>query len=261
MSPVLCIGGLDPCGYSGLTVDLKTCLAHGTRPALMTVAVTAQNSTNFLSIHTVPARTILRQLEAIRQEFRIRAIKTGLLANPSIVRLIADYLKDKQIILVVDPVLKSTTGRSFFNRELVEAYRQQLMPLASLVTPNLFEAELLSELRPLETGADLEKAARKLLTTGARAVLLKGGHRSGPPVDVLWDGSSFREFVAERQPGGPWRGLGCTLSSAITCQLASGANYDQAISRAKKYVSQVLAASIEHGTAPGLDHSSPSAQD
>ncbi|MFC1853697.1 hydroxymethylpyrimidine/phosphomethylpyrimidine kinase, partial [candidate division CSSED10-310 bacterium] len=215
---VLSIGGTDPCSFSGLSIDHKTFLSLGVTGSFITTVVTAQNTHKFHAFFSVPPTIIQKQLQSIVEERKIAALKTGLIPSPKSIYMLGEGIKNIRAPLVVDPVLGSSTGRSFVRSSLLEGYRRILLPLATLVTPNLHEAAVLTG-KKLVSSEQIKAAAKQIYALGPGAVLIKGGHRRGDPIDILWDGSAYTYFRSERIGTYPWRGLGCTLSAAITAFL------------------------------------------
>lgn len=253
MITVLSIGGIDPCGYSGFIADHKTFLSLGVRGVFLTATLTAQNSTRFILSRAVPLDCVAAQLTALKEECQFDAVKTGLLTSPSIIEFIADQFHDQETPIVCDPVFQSTTGRVFLRSDLHDAYEQKLFPICTLITPNLKETALLTGIK-LKSESDFKHAARKIKNTGTHAVLIKGGHSDGPALDYLWDGQTFTGFKGERILGKYWRGLGCTLSAAITVYLAQGNSLIDSVAQAKEYITTLLKRSTTAGRKRLLIH-------
>lgn len=239
MINVLSIGGIDPCTYSGVSADLKTFISFNVQGRLVTTAVTAQNSHRFKSFIAVPVDSLKEQLETVFDEVKISAVKTGLLTSPEQIKIISRFLSKYSIPIVVDPVLKTTTGKSFFSENLKKAYLSFLLQAATIVLPNRHEFTLLSENNNERN--DIE-AASNILKYGVKSILVKGGHSEGAPNDFLfyWDNEKksviTKCFSGQRILGVSWRGLGGALSAAITALLANGYSIIQAITLAKRYV-------------------------
>jgi hydroxymethylpyrimidine/phosphomethylpyrimidine kinase len=251
----LSIAGSDSGGGAGVQADLKTFAAFGVYGTSAIVAVTAQNSREVVAIHPVPPEAVAAQIRAVVEDFGVDAAKTGMLWSREIVRTVSELAKSLRIPnLVVDPVMSSKDGTVLLGPEAVEALRQDLLPLARVVTPNLAEAEALVG-RKLADPGELRQAARELREMGPRLVVIKGGHLPGPPADLLYDGASFTEFTGERVGTRSDHGTGCTFSAAITALLARGQEPATAVSEAKAYVAGALAASPPLGGGRGpLDH-------
>ena len=233
---VLTIAGSDSGGCAGIQADLKTFDAFGLHGLSVVTAVTAQNTARVASIHRIPAQEVAAQLQAVFADFRIAAIKIGMLAGAANMDAIVGVLTARRARnVVVDPVLVSSSGTALFPRGALSRLRSELFPLADLLTPNVPEAEALLG-RRIRRVEDLPHAARDLLESGAHAVLLKGGHlRGGTVRDVLVDVRSIRQFTHARLPMSV-RGTGCTLSSAIACGLARGLELPRAVGQAENYL-------------------------
>lgn len=239
----LTIAGSDSGGGAGIQADLKTFTALGVHGTSVLTAVTAQNPRRVLAVHEIPPRIVTAQLRAVFTELRPAAIKTGMLYSPEVITAVARFLKahGRGIPLVVDPVMVATSGAVLLRPEAVSALTRQLFPLATLLTPNLAEAEhLLGE--TISTTQAMHDAAQELHTRFGCAVLVKGGHlRGGHMVpDVLYDGRTLHVFRGRRLAVPSTHGTGCTLSAAITAMLAHGCGLACAVGCAKAYVSCAL---------------------
>ena len=236
MRSVLAIAGSDSAGCAGLQTDLKTIAAFGLHGLSVVTAVTAQNNRRVESIHRVPSREVAAQLRAVFTDFPVAAAKVGMPGSAAATSAIAKALQAHAVRnVVVDPVLMSSSGTMLQPAAALRAARRVLYPLATLLTPNVPEAETLLG-RRIRQHADLAPAARDLLECGAHAVLLKGGHLPGARVrDVLVDTLAVHEFVHERLPF-TVRGTGCALASAIACGLALGQPLGEAVNRAQQFL-------------------------
>ena len=246
---VLSIAGSDSGGLAGLQADLKAFEAHGVHGLCAVTAITAQNSRAIASVRVVPTTTLLAQLEALRADFDIAAVKIGMLGSTANVRAVARWLRTHVYgNVVLDPVFVSTSGRRLLSAQGIAALRDELLPLASVVTPNVPEAEILLA-RSLADAAGLREAATELLRHGAGAVLLKGGHFGGqtPAVyDYFADARGIVRFAHPRLPIAA-RGTGCTLASAIAAGLAKKLSARRAVRQAEDY----LQACYRHATPIG----------
>jgi hydroxymethylpyrimidine/phosphomethylpyrimidine kinase len=255
---VLVIAGSDSGGGAGVQADVRTFAAHGVFPTTAITALTAQNTVGVESVFTVPAEVVAAQIDAVLADFEVRATKTGMLASAAIVEVVADRAASGALAgLVVDPVMVASSGDRLLEADAEGAYVERLFPHAAVVTPNLREAEVLLG-RPLATVDDMGQAARDLAATGARAVLVKGGHLTGEEsLDVLWDGAQLHRFVGPRVATANVHGTGCSLASAIAAGLARGDDLVAAVDAAKRYVHRGLAAgagwSLGRGHGP-IDH-------
>ncbi len=252
---VLSVAGSDPSGGAGIQADLKTFSALGAYGAAAITALTAQNTRGVTGVFPVPASFVTDQLDALFTDLDIRAVKTGMLGGPDVVGAVAAAIERYRVSnLVIDPVMVATSGDRLVSDETVEAIRDRLAPLATIITPNLPEAAALlgwDAVLP-ETAT---KAAEELRSLGTHAVLVKGGHGDGPDaVDVLADPDGTREYRAPRVHTRNTHGTGCTLSSAIAARLAQGAPLREAVAVAKRYVTGALRAAdslrVGHGAGP-----------
>ncbi|MFQ3582511.1 MAG: bifunctional hydroxymethylpyrimidine kinase/phosphomethylpyrimidine kinase [Chloracidobacterium sp.] len=243
---VLSIAGLDPAGGAGLLADLKTVAACGAHGVGALTATTAQNTVGVKSFHPLPPDVVVAQLAALREDLPIAAAKTGMLATAGVVEAVADWLAANwRGPLVVDPVLVSSSGHLLLEPDAIAILKNKLLPLATVVTPNLPEARELTGL-PVETVADMERAARALQAMGARYALVKGGHLTGDATDVLFDGRDLRYFSGERIVI-ETHGTGCTLSAALATHLGQGQPVTEAVARAKAYVREAMARAVQLG--------------
>ena len=251
---VLAIAGSDSGGGAGIQADLKTMLAMGVHGMTVICAVTAQNSVGVQGYWEVPAAAVRAQLDSVLGDIGAQAVKTGMLASPVLVGTVCDALADVAAPIVVDPVAVSKHGDSLLSAGTVEAIRERLLPLATVVTPNLLEAELLTGMT-ITDEADVLAAAAKINAMGPRWVLVKGGHLPGSPVDVLFDGDHLIRFPGERIDSVHTHGTGCTLASAIASRLAIGDDVPSAVKAAKAYVTGAIAAGFPLGAGIGpVDH-------
>jgi hydroxymethylpyrimidine/phosphomethylpyrimidine kinase len=251
---VLAIAGSDSGGGAGIQADLKTMLAHGVHGMTVICAVTAQNSVGVQGYWELPPEAVSAQLESVLGDIGTQAVKTGMLASPVLVGVVCDALAEVAAPVVVDPVAVSKHGDSLISAGTVEAVRDRLLPLATVVTPNLLEAELLTGMS-ITDETQMLAAARSINAMGPQWVLVKGGHLPGNPVDLLFDGSRVRRFPAERIASVHTHGTGCTLASAIASRLALGDDVPSAVQAAKNYVTGAIAAGFPLGAGIGpVDH-------
>jgi hydroxymethylpyrimidine/phosphomethylpyrimidine kinase len=244
---VLTIAGSDPSGGAGILADLETFQAFRVRGTAVVSSVTVQNSVGVRDRLDVPPSIVAGQIDAILDDVTIAAAKTGLLPSAAVVEAVAERLRGRPVPhLVVDPVLAATSGDRLAEPRVVEAYRTHLLPLATIVTPNLDEAAALSG-RAVGTRTEMRAAAQAILAFGPRAVLVKGGHLAERACDVLATSDTVLELDGPRVDVGPTRGTGCTLSAAITASLAGGLAVADAVRRAKRYVTHAIAASARVG--------------
>lgn len=246
-SVALTIAGSDSGGGAGIQADLHTFAAFGVHGVCAITAVTAQNTRRVGAIHTVPRAILRAQIDAVFGDFRVAAIKIGMLATASLARLIAGVLQEHpHLPAILDPVLVATTGGRLARTDLLAALRTHLLQRVTLVTPNIPEAEILLE-RRIETTGDMRSAAADLIAGGARAVLLKGGHLAGNEIsDLLLTATGEHWFHQQRIPVAT-HGTGCSLSSAIAAGIARGRPLELAVEDAIGFVRQALAAGYRPG--------------
>ncbi len=239
----LSIAGLDPAGGAGLLADLKTMAAHGVHGVGVLTATTAQNTVGVKSFHPLPPEVVLAQLAALHEDITIAAAKTGMLATGDIVEAVADWLAANwRAPLVVDPVLVASSGQLLLEPDAIARLKAKLLPLATVVTPNLPEATELVGF-PVETAEAMVEAARALHALGPRWVLVKGGHLGGDAVDVLFDGKEYHTFSGSRIAV-ETHGTGCTLSAALAALLGRGRSMVEAVAQAKAYVRETMTRAI-----------------
>lgn len=248
MTPIaVTVAGSDSGGGAGIQADLKTFSALGVYGASVVTALTAQNTLGVQAIHDVPAAFVARQIDSVFSDLRVRAVKIGMLSRPDVIAAVAEGLarQARGIPVVLDPVMVATSGDRLIAAEAVTVLRERLLPLVDLVTPNLPEAALLlGEDGPGQGGGDGAGQARRLLALGARAVLVKGGHGTGPEsVDHLATAEGLeRRLAAPRVATGNTHGTGCTLSAAIAAFLARGLPLEAAVQAAKDYLTAAIRA-------------------
>ncbi len=233
----LTIAGSDSSGGAGIQADLKTFQALGVYGASAITALTAQNTVGVRAVHEVLPAMIAAQIDAVVEDLGVDGVKTGMLSSAEIIAVVADRVPHWGLarILVVDPVMVAKSGDRLLREDAVQALRSELLPLAAVLTPNLPEAEVLVG-RPIVTDEDVRRAAREILDMGPRSVVMKGGHRVGDPVDVLFDGREFHSFPSPRVATTSTHGTGCTFSAAIAAGLAQGLEIPEAVARAKSYL-------------------------
>ncbi|WP_019145303.1 bifunctional hydroxymethylpyrimidine kinase/phosphomethylpyrimidine kinase [Aeromicrobium massiliense] len=255
---VLSIAGSDPSGGAGIQADLKTMTVHGVYGAAVLTALTAQNTHGVQGVHPLPADFVEQQLVSVLDDLDVAAVKIGMLGEPEVAERVAQVLAAAQVPhVVLDPVMVATSGHRLVPEETVAVVRDRLLPLASVVTPNVPETEVLG--RTTVHGVDdLERAGQRLRALGARAALVKGGHLDGDEsVDVLVTAEGTTWHAAPRVRTRNSHGTGCTLSSAVACRLALGHGLDDAVRLAKAYLGRALASGAEQHVGSGngpVDH-------
>jgi hydroxymethylpyrimidine/phosphomethylpyrimidine kinase len=245
---LLIIAGSDSGGGAGIQADIKTASAFGVYAMTAITAVTVQNTRGVGAIHAVPPAIVAAQIKATLTDIGADAIKIGMLGSAAVVKAVAAALKKhaQKIPVVLDPVMVSTSGSRLLAPGAVAAMTKELFALAALVTPNIPEARELAHLRSTKRD-DAESAARKLMAMGAGAALIKGGHATRSTIDdvMVWKGG-VEVYAFPRIKSRHTHGTGCTLSTAIACELAKGASLPLAVGRAREYVQKAIE------TAPGL---------
>jgi hydroxymethylpyrimidine/phosphomethylpyrimidine kinase len=251
---VLAIAGSDSGGGAGIQADLKTMLAMGVHGMTVICAVTAQNSVGVQGYWELPPEAVRAQLDSVLSDIGAQAVKTGMLASGPLVRTVCDALAEVAAPIVVDPVAVSKHGDSLLADGTLDAVRDRLLPLATVVTPNLYEAELLTGLH-IEDEDQMLRAAHMIAAMGPQCVLMKGGHLAGSPVDLLLDGDRVVRFGGQRIDSVHTHGTGCTLASAIASRLAIGDDMQGAVRAAKEYVTGAINAGFPLGAGIGpVDH-------
>ena len=256
MIPVLSIAGSDPSGGAGIQADVKTITAHRLYAETVITALTAQNTLGVYGVEDVSAEFVAQQIDAVFEDIRPEAVKIGMVSSVEIIAVIAArlrYWKSKNIVL--DPVMISTSGGKLITDKAIEALKTELMPLADLITPNLAEAEVLCG-HAISGEADMERAAWQLHEVYGKAILIKGGHLNDRADDVLIDKmGKIQWFSEEHIDTRNTHGTGCTLSSAIACNLAVGLDEFEAFHHAKSYVTGALKSGLDLGKGSGpLNH-------
>ncbi|HEX9031747.1 MAG TPA: bifunctional hydroxymethylpyrimidine kinase/phosphomethylpyrimidine kinase [Streptosporangiaceae bacterium] len=251
---VLAVAGSDSGGGAGIQADLKTMLALGVHGMTVVCAVTAQNSVGVQGYWELPVQAVRAQLDSVLGDIGAQAIKTGMLASPDIVRAVAERLAVADAPVVVDPVAVSKHGDSLLSPGALEALRTDLLPVATVVTPNLLEAELLTG-QSITDEPGMLAAARGIAALGPRWVLVKGGHLPGNPVDLLFGDGRVLRYPGRRIASRHTHGTGCTLASAIASYLAMGADVPEAVESAKDYVTGAIDGGFPLGAGIGpVDH-------
>ena len=255
MKTALTIAGSDSSGGAGIQADIKTMSANGVYAMSAITALTAQNTTGVYGILEATPDFLANQLDCVFTDIYPDAVKTGMVSSTALIQVIADKLTQYQAKnIVVDPVMLATSGSRLISEEAVDALKERLLPLATVLTPNIPEAEVLSGLT-IRSAADMEAAARAISEAYGCAVLCKGGHQINDADDLLWRDGAGKWFRGKRINNPNTHGTGCTLSSAIASNLAKGYGLDEAVERAKAYISGALAAMLDLGQGSGpMDH-------
>ncbi len=250
--PTLTIAGSDCSGGAGVQADLKTFSAIGTYGMSVITAITAQNTIGVFDVEELSKEIITGQLKAVFEDIKPKAVKIGMVSSPEIILTIVENLKKyKPEILVVDPVMISKSGYDLLRKEAKENLIKYLIPMASLITPNIPEAQEITGMK-VETVEDMKEVGKKILELGPKYVLVKGGHLDGDAVDVLIGEDVFEVFTSPRINKKNTHGTGCTISSAITSYLALGNSIKEAVRLSKIYITEAIENSFDigHGVGP-----------
>jgi hydroxymethylpyrimidine kinase/phosphomethylpyrimidine kinase len=251
MKRILTIAGSDSGGGAGIQADLKAITLLGGYGMSVLTALTAQNTLGVQAIHEVPASFVEIQIDSVLSDIGVDAIKTGMLANADIVTVVAKKIRQYKVEkVVVDPVMVAKSGDPLLRKDAREALIKQLIPLSTVVTPNLMEASVLSglEVRSVE---EMKKAARRIYELGSKHVIVKGGHLKGKAIDLLYDGKKYEEIEGPRIETKNTHGTGCTFASAIATLLARGDRVAEAVRKAKIFITMAIQSSLAIGKGTG----------
>lgn len=250
----LTIAGSDSGGGAGIQADLKTFSALGVFGMSAIAALTSQNTVGVNAILEIDPDFVSSQIRSVVLDIGVDAVKTGMLSNAAVISRVAADIRELGLgKVVVDPVMVAKSGDRLLKEEAIEAVIEELFPLALVITPNLHEAETLTGLR-VQDAEGMKRAAEKLKDFGPRYVVVKGGHLAGKPMDLLYDGESFREFSNVRHHTPHTHGTGCTFASAIAACLAKGYEVEKAVERAKAYITGAIAHGLPLGKGHGPVH-------
>lgn len=256
MRTALSIAGSDSCGGAGIQADIKTMTMNGVYAMSAITALTAQNTTGVTAISESTPIFLRQQIDAVFEDIYPDAVKIGMVSSSELIEVISErlrYYKAKNI--VVDPVMVATSGSALIKTDAVDTLMKELLPIATVITPNIPEAELLAN-TVIQNGEDMTKAAKEIGDTYGCAVLLKGGHNVSDANDILYANGESCWFKEKRINNPNTHGTGCTLSSAIASNLAKGFNLEESVKRAKEYISGALSAMLELGKGSGpMNHS------
>lgn len=255
MKTALSIAGSDSSGGAGIQADIKTMTMNGVYAMTALTALTAQNTTGVSAIMEVTPEFLKQQIDSVFEDIRPDAVKIGMVSSPILVEVIVERLQYYQAKnVVVDPVMVSTSGNTLSKDSAITLMKEKLLPLATLITPNIPESELLIG-QKITTQEDMEQAAKKMSKIYGCAVLCKGGHSINDANDVLYANGQLIWFEGKRIQNPNTHGTGCTLSSAIAANLAKGFSLEQSIENAKTYISGALASMLDLGAGSGpLNH-------
>ena len=251
MKRILTIAGSDSGGGAGIQADLKAITVLGGYGMSVLTALTAQNTMGVRAVHEVPASFVEEQIDAVLSDIGADAIKTGMLANAEIIKVVVRKIKQYRMKkVVVDPVMVAKGGASLLRKEAEETLIRDLIPLALLVTPNLHEASVLTGLK-IKSIEEMKRAARSIFEMGPRYVVVKGGHLKGEAIDLLFDGRNFVEIRAPRIETKNTHGTGCTFASAITTFIARGDSVPEAVRKAKTFITLAIQSGLAIGKGTG----------
>lgn len=254
MRRALTIAGSDSGGGAGIQADLKAFAALGVYGMSALTAITAQNTIGVQGVYELPAEFVGLQIDSVVTDIGVDAVKTGMLANAEIIAVVAAKVQEHHLPnLVVDPVMVAKSGDPLLREDARAALIQLLLPLAVVVTPNLHEARVLTEMR-IETVEDMQQAARAIHAMGPQNVVVKGGHLEGESVDVLYNGRDFLLLPAPRLETPHTHGTGCTFASAIAAGLAKGLGVEEAVRQAKAFITEAIRHSLPLGRGHGPTH-------
>lgn len=254
MKTALTIAGSDASGGAGIQADIKTMTANGVYAMSAITALTAQNTMGVQGIYEVPADFLGQQIDSVFTDIRPDAVKIGMVSNVGLIQTIAERLRYyKADCIVVDPVMVATSGARLLREDALETIKECLLPIATVVTPNIPEAELLAGMK-IQTSQDMMLAANMIGDKYHCAVLCKGGHQINDANDCLYEDGTFQWLNGKRIENPNTHGTGCTLSSAIAANLARGYDLHTSVTRAKDYISGALAAMLDLGEGSGPLH-------
>ena len=255
MKTALTIAGSDSSGGAGIQADMKTMIANGVYAMSAITALTAQNTTGVQGIFEVTPEFLEQEIDSIFTDIRPDAVKIGMVSSTGLIESIAKKLTEyKAENIVVDPVMVATSGSRLISEDAIGALKEKLLPMATVLTPNIPETEVLSGME-VKTAEDMVEAAKYISETYHCAVLCKGGHQLNDANDLLYRDGGYKWFNGKRIDNPNTHGTGCTLSSAIASNLAKGYDLDTAVERAKAYISGALAAMLDLGAGSGpMDH-------
>ncbi|WP_079480436.1 bifunctional hydroxymethylpyrimidine kinase/phosphomethylpyrimidine kinase [Halobacillus salinus] len=252
ISCALTIAGTDPSGGAGIQADLKTFQELGVYGMSVVTSVVAQNTTGVQGVHHMPASFLTEQVRSVRDDMPIHAVKSGMIPTVDMMRAVADQVEHMDAPYVIDPVMVAQSGDELIEESAMEMWKERLIPLATIITPNIPEAEKIIG-TSIHSVEDMREAAEHICTVlGASAALIKGGHRDGEALDVLYDGSEWEVFTAERIDTANTHGTGCTYSAAITACLSQGHSLFDSVRISKEYVTAAIreSFSLGHGSGP-----------
>lgn len=250
----LTIAGSDCSGGAGIQADLKTFSAHGVFGMSVIVSVVAENTSRVISTEDISPKVIREQIQAVFEDMPVNAVKVGMLSSTQCMQAVAEGIEEHNpAYVVIDPVMIAKGGHALMQPDSLDMLKKRILPLAYILTPNIPEAEAIVGFE-IKTEEDIKKAAVAIHQTGAKNVLIKGGHLQGDASDLLFDGTSFFTYTTKRIPTKNTHGTGCTLSSAIAANLANGYSLHEAVEKAKAYVTTAIEHALPLGKGHGPTH-------
>ena len=254
MKKVLTIAGSDCSGGAGIQADLKTFSALGVFGMSVIVSVVAENTSRVIDIQDISPDMIKKQIDAVFEDIDVDAVKIGMLSTPQCMEAVAEKLKQyKPHNVVIDPVMYAKNGSPLMQPTSIDTLIKSIIPLADVLTPNIPEAEKIADME-IKSHNDMENAAKKIQSMGCKAVIIKGGHAVGDATDILYDGNKMYYYKASRIDTKNTHGTGCTFSSAIGAYLGKGLGVENAVSKAKEYVTTAITHSLPIGKGYGQTH-------
>ena len=254
MKTALTIAGSDCSGGAGIQADIKTMSALGVYGMSVIVSIVAENTSRVISIEDVSPKMIASQLDAVFEDIEVDAVKVGMLTSPECMTTVANRLRQySPKHIVVDPVMYATDGSPLMQESAIDTFIGEIIPLATMLTPNIPEAERIVG-KKITTVDDIKEAAAQIKKLGAKAVLIKGGHYDGDALDILFDGQNYHTYVHKRINSKNTHGTGCTLSSAIASYLARGFSPEIAVKNAKEYITGAIENGLNIGKGHGPTH-------
>jgi len=255
MKKALTIAGSDSGGGAGIQADLKTFAALRVYGTSAITSVTAQNTVAVEGVFDLPPEFVATQIDAVMKDIGADAVKTGMLSNVGIVETVCDKLVEYKVEnLVVDPVMVAKSGDPLLNEDARFVIKEKLLPLAKVITPNLDEAKVLTDLKEITDEEGMKEAAKLLKELGPRYVLVKGGHLTEEAVDILYDGERFYRYPAVKIVTKNTHGTGCTYSAAIAAYLAKGLEVSEAVEKSKKFITTAIKYGLQIGRGHGPTH-------
>lgn len=254
MKNCLTIAGSDCSAGAGIQADIKAMSACGVYAMSVITSVVAENTSRVVSVYDLPDEVIKQQIDAVFEDIPVDGVKIGMIKSPSIMQAVAEKLKQySPCNVVADPVMSAKDGCALMDEAALDVLKNEIIPACTLLTPNIPEAELIAQMK-IDSQGDMMLCAKKIYAMGCGAVLVKGGHYGGMPIDILYDGNGFYKYSSPRINTKNTHGTGCTLSSAITAFLAKGSSIQQSVLLGKRYVYNAIKNSLEIGKGHGPLH-------